>query len=436
MATDSRPFALVRQGAGALRTVLFWTHLVIGLSAGVLILIMSLTGVMLGAERQMIAWIDDAPRVATVPPTPRLALDSLLALRGIERQDLATAVVKADPHEVVLLRFKERERAPMSVNPYTGEDLSVAPGGKGQVFFSALRRWHRWVGVTSEEARATARMFTGAANLGFVLLALSGLYLWWPRRWTRAAFRTGTIFDVSLRGKPRDFNWHNSLGFWTAIPLFIVAATGAFISYQWPGRWLDRIAGSPEERLAALKPAPAPERGAQGRAGGPGGPGGPGGREGRAGREGPGNAGSAEEQGRPAASLDALVQASAARYPEWRSLTITVPSARDSAASIAVAEGNTFRPDLRSTVILDAGSASVLAVRDYASLSTSRKIRAWTRFGHTGEVFGVTGQVIATIVSAVGVLLVWTGIALALRRFSAWVRRRSKVPALQPSAGD
>ena len=61
--------------------------------------------------------------------------------------------------------------------------------------------------------------------------------------------------------RKRDFNWHNSLGFWTAIPLFLIAGTGAFISYQWPGRWLDRIAGSPEERLAARQPVAPPREG-------------------------------------------------------------------------------------------------------------------------------------------------------------------------------
>ena len=149
-----------------------------------------------------------------------------------------------------------------------------------------------------------------------------------------------------------------------------------------------------------------------------------------------GDGGAPSEASAAQASLDALVRQSGERYPEWRSITVTVPSVRDTSASIAIAEGNTFRPDLRSTLILRANTASVLAVRDYASLSTARKIRAWTRFSHTGEVFGVTGQIIATLVSAVGVLLVYTGIALALRRFAAWVRRRGRAPALQPAVGD
>ena len=47
-----------RQSLGAtVRLVFFWFHLVLGISAGALIMLMSVTGVMLGFERQMIGWI-------------------------------------------------------------------------------------------------------------------------------------------------------------------------------------------------------------------------------------------------------------------------------------------------------------------------------------------------------------------------------------------
>src|SRR5262245_63336511 len=65
-------------------------------------------------------------------------------------------------------------------------------------------------------SRETARPITGACNLAFLGLALSGLFLWWPRTWSRPAVRAVTVFDPRLRGKPRDFNCHNVIGFWCA----------------------------------------------------------------------------------------------------------------------------------------------------------------------------------------------------------------------------
>ena len=41
-----------------LRTLIFWPHLVAGITAGVVILVMSVTGVLLTYERQLIAWSD------------------------------------------------------------------------------------------------------------------------------------------------------------------------------------------------------------------------------------------------------------------------------------------------------------------------------------------------------------------------------------------
>ena len=42
---------------------------------------------------------------------------------------------------------------------------------------------------------------------------------------------------------------------------------------------------------------------------------------------------------------------------------------------------------------------------------------------HTGEVYGLAGQTVAGAVSLGGAALVWTGMALALRRFAGWRAR-------------
>lgn len=55
----------------------------------------------------------------------------------------------------------------------------------------------------------------------------------------------------------------------------------------------------------------------------------------------------------------------------------------------------------------------------------------WSRFVHTGEYYGVFGQTVAGVASAAGVMLVWTGISLVLRRFAARNVRRRKRRSLQ-----
>ncbi len=53
----------------------------------------------------------------------------------------------------------------------------------------------------------------------------------------------------------------------------------------------------------------------------------------------------------------------------------------------------------------------------FSSNSRGRQLRTILRFAHTGEVLGLPGQTIAGIASAGGAVLVYTGLALSLRRF-------------------
>lgn len=389
-----------------LRRVLFWSHLTIGVVAGLLILLMSVTGVMLGFERQMIAAIDGRPTVEPTSSVDRIALDTLLARNGILRDDVSSIAIRRGDDQPVLIRFRDRERAALNVDPWRGDSVTFNSERKGQAFFSGLRRWHRWVGNSGGEWRARMKAATGAANLGFLLLVMSGVWLWWPKRLTWSSLRSILWFRRGLSPKARDFNWHNTIGFWSAIPLFAVVASGVFISYNWPDRWLDRVLGSPEERAAAAAPSGDSPTAARASTSGE----------------------NAEQSDQPPArtvdaGLQQLANTAMNRYPDWQLITVTVPDAFDSTTSVAVAEGNTYRPDLRTTLVLNASDARIVETRDYASLSTSRRIRSWTRFGHTGEVFGWFGQLIATIVTAGGAVLVWTGIALSWRRLLKWWAR-------------
>jgi uncharacterized iron-regulated membrane protein len=53
-----------------LRTLVFWPHLIAGIVAGSVILLMSVTGVILTYERQLIAWSDSEFRSNPAPRAP------------------------------------------------------------------------------------------------------------------------------------------------------------------------------------------------------------------------------------------------------------------------------------------------------------------------------------------------------------------------------
>ena len=61
------------------RRFLFWIHLTAGSVAGLVILVMSVTGVLLAYKRQIINWADRGFQSQPAPGAQRLPVDELLA---------------------------------------------------------------------------------------------------------------------------------------------------------------------------------------------------------------------------------------------------------------------------------------------------------------------------------------------------------------------
>ncbi|MFN8095910.1 MAG: PepSY-associated TM helix domain-containing protein [Vicinamibacteria bacterium] len=238
------------------RKIVFWTHLVIGVAAGVAILVMSVTGVLLAFERQILQFVDRDLRSVAVPADarPRPLAEMLRTVAASRGAQPGAIVVRPGPSSAVELSLG-REGS-VFVDPYTGAILGEGSKQAREVF-GAVERVHRTLGEPLR-SRGPLRAFGAASNLVFLLLALSGPYLWLPRRWSWAAVRSGAIFRPGLRGRARDWNWHNSVGLWCALPLVLITATGVVMSYPWANALLFRLARSPCRSARAVLPAPAP----------------------------------------------------------------------------------------------------------------------------------------------------------------------------------
>ena len=228
----------------SLRTAIFWIHLPVGVTAAIVILMMAVTGVVLTYEAQLNQWALRGYRAD--PPAPDVAplgLDELIARVTVDQSaGLVTSVaLESDPREPAVVELDDGD--PVHVDRFTGERLGDG-NTRTRRFLRSVMYWHRWFALEGEY-RIIGRTFTATANLGFLFLVVSGFYLWWPRTWTRHSLRNVTWFRRGLDGKARDFNWHNAIGFWTALPLLIIVFSGAMISYQWVGNLIYAAVGEP-----------------------------------------------------------------------------------------------------------------------------------------------------------------------------------------------
>src|SRR5215212_9431297 len=166
------------------RRIIFWCHLTTGVIGGIVILIMSVTGALLAFQPQIERFADREARAAAPPSqdAARLGAQELFAKALEARPDIkpSALIIQADPTAAAALSLGRD--GSLYLNPYTGDALGESAKGV-RSFFQTLTEWHRWLGASGER-RATWRAVTGACNTAFLALALSGLYLWWPKNWT------------------------------------------------------------------------------------------------------------------------------------------------------------------------------------------------------------------------------------------------------------
>ena len=375
-----------------LRSVLFWLHLPCGVLAGAVILIMSVTGVLLTYQRQITAWADTRGyRIEHA--SQRLSADDLIVKVAESRPDLSPTALVVRSASSAPASFTVGAGRQLFVDPYTGAALGEGNGQNVRAFFRVVVEWHRYL-AASGASRPLGRAVTGASNLAFLFIVASGLVLWWPRSWTWATVRNITWFRGGLRGKARDFNWHNTIGFWSAIPLAIIIAGGAVISYPWATALVYRAYGE-----AAPAPAVAAAvRGGGSRSAGP------------------------QINGLP---IETMVAAAVARMPDWKTISVALPAPDAPRVVLTLDSGDGGQPHKRATLTLDRRTGAAVRWEPFSSQSSGRRARTWLRFAHTGEVYGLAGQTLAGLVTAGAIFLVWTGLALALRRFSRWRKRPS-----------
>ncbi len=389
------------------RKIVFWAHLISGLLAGLAIGIMCFTGTALAFEKQLIAFAErDARKIAEpAPGAARLTLTEiqtkLRAAHPTARP--ATLVIQNDPRAAVAF---PAGRAPgYYVNPYTGDVRQPESAAMGS-FMQTMVTWHRYLGFTGDVSRPRGKLVNGICNLVFAVLAMSGLYLWMPRTWSLRGVKAVALFNWRLVGKPRDFNWHNSIGLWSAPILIVLTLTAVPISFQWGGRVINWATGTPQPAPAAAatggRPAPAAQPSV------------------------PAIAVPTPPPGAVLLSQDALVARVQREIPQWQTITIgIVRGDANPARATAVAAPITFTVrandswprTANTTLALDPYTGDVLRRTGYAQQTAPQRVRAWTRFLHTGEALGWVGQGIAGVASLGGCFLVYTGFALSWRRF-------------------
>ncbi len=374
-----------------LRKSIFWIHLACGVVTGLVIAMMSVTGIAIAFEEEILDWYDrDVSRVEIPDGAETMSVEELHQIVLTKRPDFPASFVEIPKDYDLAYKFFVGRQGPIYANQYTGELKETRAEGPHD-FIHTLEMWHRFVGIDGD-SYVVGRMITGICNFAFVVLCVTGLYLWCPRKWSKRLFRQIAWFKSTRGKKARDFNWHNVFGFWSMPVLLVLAGTAVVISFNWAHELPFKLLGEEppkvrDFRMMAVKPATVPE----------------------------------SSWGKPLLSIGDVIRPTQERYPDWESIGLTFPAPLVEGEPPPIKLDLT-RPDYMPSrawtpVEIDPFTGEILQAIHFTDRSPGLQARVWIRFIHTGAGFGIPGKIIASIFTAFSLVLVYTGFSLSYRRF-------------------
>jgi sulfite reductase (NADPH) flavoprotein alpha-component len=376
-----------------LKKTLFQLHWFFGISAGLVLALMGITGATVSFQDEILSVLNPSvlqveKQLAGVLPPAEL-VERIEAASG---KKVSMLTVESDSGNAARVWFTpppgERRGEMRYFNPYTAEFLGEA---RGQDFFGLMLQLHRFLAMGD-----SGRQITGACTLILVFFCLSGLYLRWPRQWK--SWRAWLTLDWKKKG--RSFNWdlHSVAGTWCLVFYLLAALTGLSWSYEWYNKGLTRLlSDSPQEERM---------------------------RGGRGGR------GPAPEGPAPTADYAAMWSSIySAAGPQLSSYNIRMPAVAGQPATVYYLLKTSPHERALNQITLDPATGVVKRVDRYSEKTFKAQLLTSIYALHVGSYFGIVGRIILTITALSMPLFFVTGWLLYLDR------RRKKRQVKQARSG-
>lgn len=355
----------------------FQLHWLLGITAGLVLVVVGVTGGMLSFEREILLMMNPNVMRVSAPTQTELNLSKLFdqIQRAEPKKRITSLTLQSDPSLAARVGFA---RAPNSknkkgldwyyVNPYSGVLLGKA---QGEEFFLFVMKLHRW--LTLDEI---GKQIVGASTCALIFFCISGLYLRWPRKITD--WRTWFCFSFKRSGRSFLWDLHSVVGTWCLVFYLLAAGTGLYWSYDWYRGMLFNLAGVP--RPAAQKPS------------------------------------NKTTSTPPQFDLNAVWTSFLSVANHYQNATLRLPDTTAKPVEISYLPENAAHNRATNKLELDPQTGAIVKQDNYADRSAGQRFINSIYALHTGSYFGVLGLVLMMLASLMMPLFAITGWLLYLDR--------------------
>lgn len=373
---------------------ILFIHRWLGLITGIVVFILGVTGCLFVFQHEISQWTRhdllyvDAPQEQTLP-IKALQKKARKAL-GVEYLPYGLTTYKNPKHTWSVMYYKGggdswtyfgtiKDYRTLYINPYTGEVAGIVNEEKD--FFQIVKAIH-WSLLL---ATPIGQPIVSWCTIIFIILLISGLILWWPKRWSKRHRKKS--FTIRWKGSWRRINYdlHNVLGFYFLLITLILALTGL---YWYLPKLLNLngsggVSNNTEPKVASVE----------------------------------------EEVTKP---LQMAYIKAWNRFPQASSITITAPV--DSTGVIRAGiqpDGDTYYR--YSSLSFNQQTGKIINKNLYREKSTGEKLLAMNYDIHVGAIGGLAGKIIAFFASLFSASLPVTGFIYWYdRERRKWRRKKTK----------
>lgn len=212
-----------------------WLHLWLGLVSGVIVVIICLTGITWSFRDEIKDWIDPELKVEFIEGRAMANPAELYLIAKKLYPEQKISFVWRPAGKAAMIGFGKRNPGyVLYLHPYTGEVLRKPSFKEEFDFFEWTLRGHRFLWLPSEIGRPIINYSTFI----FFITLLTGLVLWWPKKWTKAMRKQSFSVKWDAKIKRLNYDLHNVFGFYTLIVLLVIAMTGMYYGLPWFNKFL------------------------------------------------------------------------------------------------------------------------------------------------------------------------------------------------------
>lgn len=375
------------------KKILFQIHWFLGITAGIILAIIGVTGAIYSYDQQILNWLNTESYQVIVPEnqeklTPEqlyqhfIQQDNQIQINSIRIAQEANA-----SSTINIAKEGARRGKNILVNPYTAE---VLPEIKGQEFFQFIQRLHRYLTLGD-----FGKQVTGAVTLMLFYFVLSGLYLRIPKKHSLRQW-----FFIKPKLKGRNFIWdlHAVVGTWVVVFYLIFAVTGLYWSYDWWRSGMFKVLGveQPQQQNQANSKKDNPRAEGRGR-------------------------GAEKQEHLSSAEISyALAQTWTGFHQQvkrdYSSITLTLPKTNDGKLELSFVDVPAQHERARNTANYDYQKHQIEKLELYEEKGLNEKIMSSMLPVHRGSFMGPVYQFFAMLASLAMPLFLITGIMLYLKR--------------------